>query len=142
LKSEDVLDCLEEAINNNGIPEFIRSDNGSEFIAKIVKDYLKDMGIKTLYIEPGSPWQNGFAESFNGRFREECLNREVLHGLREARVVFSEWRKFYNEERPHRSLQMMTPKEFARRASPRAGMEEEPIKLDQRQITIQSSPNT
>lgn len=65
LKSADVLDCLEDAIIRNGVPEFIRSDNGSEFIAKIVKEYLSDVGIKTLYIEAGSPWQNGFAESFN-----------------------------------------------------------------------------
>jgi transposase InsO family protein len=121
LKSKDVLDCLDEAIKVNGSPEYIRSDNGSEFIAKIVKDYLHKKAIKTIYIEPGCPWQNGFAESFNGRFREECLNREVFYGLKEAQVIFDDWRRFYNEERPHSSLGLLTPKEFATRATPRGG---------------------
>jgi transposase InsO family protein len=85
LKSADVLAWLHKAIVQHGAPEHLRSDNGSEFIAKIVQRWLKDNGIKTIYIEPGSPWQNGFVESFHGRFRDECLNREQLWTLTEAR---------------------------------------------------------
>ena len=93
LKSEDVLHWLQKAVAQHGAPEYLRSDNGSEFIAKIVQRWLKDNGIKTIYIEPGSPWQNGFVESFHGRFRDECLNREQLWTLTEARVVVGDFRQ-------------------------------------------------
>ncbi|MBK8001577.1 MAG: transposase family protein, partial [Verrucomicrobia bacterium] len=81
LKAADVLHWLQKAVAEHGAPEYLRSDNGSEFIAKIVQRWLKENRVKTIYIEPGSPWQNGFVESFHGRFRDECLNREQLWTL-------------------------------------------------------------
>ena len=87
LKATDVLEWLEKAIAEHGAPAHLRSDNGPEFIAQAVQQWLKEHQIKTLYIDPGSPWQNGFVESFHGRFRDECLNREQLWTLTEARVV-------------------------------------------------------
>lgn len=113
LKTEDVIKVLIDMIEERGIPEYIRSDNGSEFISKTIQDFLKSQVIKTLYIEPGSPWQNGFTESFNSKFRREFLERELIYTLTEARVMAEDWRRFYNYERPRCSLGMMTPKEFA-----------------------------
>jgi putative transposase len=118
LKSADVLEWLQKAIAQHGVPEHLRSDNGSEFIAKIVQRWLKDNGIKTIYIEPGSPWQNGFVESFHGRFRDECLNREQLWTLTEARVVVGDYRQEYNQVRPHRRLGDESPAVFAARSCP------------------------
>ena len=100
-------------IEENGVPEYIRSDNGSEFIEKNLREWLSSEGIKTLYIKPGSPWQNGYIEGFHGRFREECLNREQLWTLTEARVVIGDWRWKYNNIRPHRSLGYISPIKFA-----------------------------
>lgn len=102
-----------ELVDAYGSPEHIRSDNGSEFIEKGLRQWLSNEGIKTLYIEPGIPWQNGFIESFNGRLRDECLNREVFYTLTEARVVIEDWRWKYNNIRPHRSFGLLTPLEFA-----------------------------
>ena len=113
IKASDVLALLQKAIGEHGAPECIRSDNGPEFIAKAIQRCLKDNGIKTLYIDPGCPWRNGYAESFNSRFREECLDRELIYTLSESRVVFSDWRDYYNKQRPHRSLGLLTPSEFA-----------------------------
>jgi len=113
IKAADVLALLQEAIARHGPPEYIRSDNGPEFIAKAIQGWLRDNNIKTIYIDPGCPWQNGYAESFNGRFRAECLNRELLYTLSESRVVFEDWRRYYNHERPHRSLGLQTPAKFA-----------------------------
>ena len=113
LKAEDVKMVLLEAIEQHGAPEFIRSDSGSEFIARPIQEFLKEMEIKSIYIAPGNPWQNGFAESFNSKFRAEFLERELMYTLMEARVLAEDWRIFYNETRPHRSLEMLTPKEFA-----------------------------
>ena len=79
----------------------------------MIQTWLRDNHIKTPYIDPGYPWQNGYAESFNGRFRAECLNRELLYTLSESRVVFEDWRSYYNDERPHRSLGLQTPAKFA-----------------------------
>jgi len=118
LKGEDVLHWLQTAIQQQGAPEFLRSDNGSEFIAKIVQRWLKVNQIKTIYIEPGSPWQNGFVESFHGRFRDECLNREQLWTLTEARVVVGDFRHKYNQERPHSRLGYESPAVFAARSGP------------------------
>ena len=118
LKSEDVLHWLKQAVDEHGAPEFLRSDNGSEFIAKIVQRWLKENDIKTIYIEPGSPWQNGFVESFHGRFRDECLNREQLWTLTEARVVVGDFRKKYNQVRPHSRLGYESPAVFAARSCP------------------------
>ena len=111
--SEDVLKVLQGAMAQHGAPAYIRSDQGPAFIARVIQRWLKENHIKTIYIEPGCPWQNGYAESFNGRFRRECLNRELLYTLSEGRVVFEDWRRSYNQERPHRSLGLQTPSQFA-----------------------------
>ena len=95
-----------------GLPEHIRSDNGTEFIAGKIQRWLHENQIKTLYIEPGSPWQNGYIESFHSRFRDECLNREWLLNLREARVVIEDWRQHYNTERPHSRLGYLSPEDY------------------------------
>jgi putative transposase len=113
IKASDVLALLQEAIREHGAPECIRSDNGPEFIAKAIQGWLAESGIKTLYIDPGCPWQNGYAESFNSRFREECLDRELIYTLSESRVIFADWKDYYNNHRPHRSLGLLTPSEFA-----------------------------
>ena len=118
LKAADVLHWLQKAVEQHGAPAYLRSDNGSEFIAKIVQRWLKENRIKTIYIEPGSPWQNGFVESFHGRFRDECLNREQLWTLTEARVVVGDFRKKYNEIRPHSRLGYESPAVFAARICP------------------------
>ena len=118
LKSQDVLEWLGRAIQEHGAPEHLRSDNGPEFIAKAVQQWLAEQKIKTLYIEPGSPWQNGFVESFHGRFRDECLNREQLHTLTEARVVVEDYRLDYNQHRPHSRLGYLSPASFAQRELP------------------------
>jgi transposase InsO family protein len=101
LRAADVLEWLRRAIQEHGAPKYLRSDNGPEFIAKEVQRWLAENRIKTIYIEPGSPWQNGFVESFHGRFRDECLNREQLWTLTEARVVIEDYRREYNSFRPH-----------------------------------------
>jgi transposase InsO family protein len=94
-----------------GIPGCIRSDNGSEFIAKKVKAWLRENGIRITYIEPGSPWQNSYVESLNSRLRYECLSTELFTSIGEARYVISEWQREYNLERPHSSLKRRTPAE-------------------------------
>jgi len=109
LKSGDVINLVKGAIAQHGVPEYIRSDNGSEFIAKEIQHWLAKNKIKTIYIEPGSPWQNGFVESFHGRFRDECLNREQLWTLTEARVVIEDYRNRYNQQRPHSKLGYKSP---------------------------------
>jgi len=115
IKSTDVLDLLQKAIERHGAPVYIRSDNGPEFIAKAIQGWLAEHKIKTLYIDPGCPWQNGYVESFNGRFRAECLDRELIYTLSESRVVFGDWLHYYNNTRPHRSLGLLTPSEFAKK---------------------------
>ena len=115
LRSQDVLEWLQKAMEEQGAPQYIRSDNGSEFIARIVQRWLKEQQIKTIYIDPGSPWQNGFVESFHGRFRDECLNREQLWTLTEARVVVEDFRQDYNESRPHSALGGLSPTEDLRK---------------------------
>ena len=113
LKSGDVIKLVQGAIARHGAPEHIRSDNGSEFIAKELQHWLAAAQIKTIYIEPGSPWQNGFVESFHGRFRDECLNREQLWTLTEARVVIEDYRNQYNQQRPHSKLGYQSPARYA-----------------------------
>ncbi len=100
-------------IKEHGTPAYLHGDNGPEFIAQEVQKWLKTHGIKTIYIEPGSPWQNGFVESFHGRFRDECLNREQLWTLTEARVVIEDYRREYNHHRPHSKLSYQSPVSFA-----------------------------
>ena len=113
LRSADVIALVKEAIGKHGAPEFIRSDNGSEFIAKELQHWLAEEKIRTIYIEPASPWQNGFVESFHGRFRDECLNREQLWTLSEARVVIEDFRIEYNTRRPHSRLGYRSPVNYA-----------------------------
>ena len=109
----DVIELVKTAIAEHGAPEFIRSDNGSEFIAKELQRWLAKNNIKTIYIEPGSPWENGFVESFHSRFRDECLNREQLWTLTEARVVVEDFRNKYNLVRPHSKLGYQSPASYA-----------------------------
>jgi transposase InsO family protein len=109
IKSDDVLDCLTDLFVKYGSPEHIRSDNGPEFTAKAVRSWLGRIGVKTLFIEPGSPWENGYNESFNGKLRDEVLNREIFYTLREAQVIIERWRQEYNTFRPHSSLGYLPP---------------------------------
>jgi transposase InsO family protein len=109
IKSDDVLHCLTDLFVTHGPPEHIRSDNGPEFTAKAVRSWLSRIGVKTLFIEPGSPWENGYNESFNGKLRDEVLNREIFYTLREAQVIIERWRKEYNTFRPHSSLGYRPP---------------------------------
>jgi len=102
-----------------GVPQHIRSDNGPEFIAQALRRWLSEAGVRTLYIEPGAPWENGFNESFNSRFRDELLNGELFTSVQEARIVTEDYRLEYNHRRPHSSLGYQTPAEFA--AAFRAG---------------------
>ena len=109
LKSADVIDVLSDQFILRGVPEHIRSDNGPEFVAKAVQDWIGALGAKTAYIERGSPWENGFVESFNARLRDELLDGEIFYSLAEARIVIESWRRHYNTERPHGSLGYKPP---------------------------------
>ena len=109
LKSDDVLACLTELFTIHGPPDHIRSDNGSEFTANMVREWLQRINVKTLFITPGSPWENGYNESFNGKLRNELLNGEVFYTLQEAKVLIERWRRHYNEVRPHSSLGYKPP---------------------------------
>ena len=111
--AKKVCEVMEQLIAQHGAPDYIRSDNGPEFVAHLLRDWLEEAKIKTLYIDPGSPWQNGYVESFHDKFRRECLGREMFYTLSESRVVIGDWRKKFNQIRPHRSLGMQTPQEFA-----------------------------
>ena len=109
LTSEDVLERLSDLFVHRGVPEHIRSDNGSEFTAKCVREWLGRVGVKTLFIEPGSPWENGYVESFNGKLRDELLEREAFDTLLEAKVLIERWRQHYNTIRPHSALGYRPP---------------------------------
>ena len=109
ISSQDVLDQLYSLFVVRGTPEYIRSDNGSEFTAKVVREWLSRVNVRTLFIEPGSPWENGYVESFNGKLRDELLNVEIFDTLLEARVVIENWRRAYNRFRPHSSLGYRPP---------------------------------
>jgi putative transposase len=109
ITSQDVIDQLFQLIIFRGMPEHIRSDNGPEFTAKAVRSWLNRLGVKTLFIEPGSPWENGYIESFNGKLRDELLNREIFTTLTEAKILIEQWRKEYNQVRPHSSLGYRPP---------------------------------
>lgn len=113
ITSDRVLDALVELFKSRGVPRHLRCDNGPEFIAQTLRDHLANTTVETLYIEPGSPWENGYVESFNSRFRDELLNREEFEDLTEACWHIERWRLAYNEERPHSSLGYQTPSEFA-----------------------------
>ena len=109
----DVISVLDYLFMIRGVPKLIRSDNGSEFIAHSITRWLYDQGVETIHIAPGSPWENGYIESFNGKFRDEVLNRELFYSVKEAKVIVEGWRMEYNHHRPHSSLRYKTPAEFA-----------------------------
>jgi putative transposase len=111
MDSRTVVETLDELMTDRGHPRYTRSDNGPEFVAKRLRQWLHEKGVKPMYIEPGSPWENGFVESFHGKLREECLNEEIFWSRAEAQVVVDWWQWVYNHERPHRSLQFKTPAE-------------------------------
>ena len=105
----EVIEALADVMLLKGVPEHIRSDNGPEFVAKDLRKWLARVGTGTLYIEPGSPWENGYCESFNGKLRDECLNGEIFYSLKEAQIVIEKWRVIYNTLRPHSSLGYRPP---------------------------------
>ena len=109
LNSTDVMDVLTDLFILRGVPAFIRSDNGPEFVAEAVRNWINAVGAKTAYIEPGSPWENGYCESFNARFRDELLNGEIFYTLQEAQIIIEKWRRHYNTKRPHGSLGYRPP---------------------------------
>ena len=109
LNSTDVIDVLSDLFILRGVPGHVRSDNGPEFIAKAVREWIAAVGAKTAFIEPGSPWENGYCESFNSKLRDELLNSEIFYSLAEAKVIIEAWRRYYNTERPHSSLGYKPP---------------------------------
>ena len=109
LGSMQVIETLADAMVVKGVPQFIRSDNGPEMTALEVKRWLQEVGSKTLFIEPGSPWENGYCESFNGKLRDEFLDGEIFYSLKEAQVLTEQWRRTYNQIRPHSSLNYRPP---------------------------------
>lgn len=125
-RAENVIEVLEDLIAKHGAPQYIRSDNGPEFIAYKIKDWLKANDIKSHYITPGSPWENAYIESFHDKLRDEFLNREIFYSLAEAKIMLEGWRQEYNSERIHSSLGYQTPDEYAANA----------------QITFRATPST
>ena len=120
LGADAVMHRLTELFVSRRPPDYIRSDNGPEFTAKAVQEWLRRVGVKTLYIEPGSPWQNGYNESFNGKLRDELLNREIFYTLKEAKILIERWRQEYNTIRPHSALGYKPPAPEAIGPIPRA----------------------
>jgi transposase InsO family protein len=109
MKSDDVLERLSWLFATRGVPDHIRSDNGPEFTAKVVRNWLHRVGVKTLFIEPGSPWENGYVESFNGKLRDELLNGEIFYTVKEAQILIERWRRYYSTIRPHSALGYRPP---------------------------------
>jgi putative transposase len=109
LGSQEVIDTLAEVMLVKGIPEYLRSDKGPEFVARELRNWLTQLGTGTLYIEPGSPWENGYCESFNGKLRDECLNGAIFYSRKEAPIVIEQWRVEYNTRRPHSALGYRPP---------------------------------
>src|SRR5687767_5268553 len=116
IRSRRVIELLAKLVSVHGAPRYMRSDNGPEFVATAVLRWLTDEGIETAHIAPGKPWQNGTDESFNGRFRDECLNLEYFRSRAEAAATIETWRRHYNEVRPHSSLGYLTPHEFKKQS--------------------------
>ncbi len=112
IRSARVIDVLTRLMSVHGIPNYLRSDNGPEFVSLALLNWVKDTSLKLALIDPGKPWQNGTNESFNGKFRDECLSMEWFRNRMEAKVVIEDWRVHYNTVRPHSSLQYQTPLEF------------------------------
>lgn len=117
IRSEDAIDTLAELFSMHGVPKRIRCDNGPEFISQAIKDWLNKLGVDVLYIEPGSPWQNGLCESFNSKLRDEYLHQSDLLSESDARLKARAWQEDFNDHRPHSSLGYLTPSEFARRCA-------------------------
>jgi len=115
IRSQDVILTLSRLMKLYGKPQYIRSDNGAEFTAGAVMRWLRDQNVGPAFIAPGRPWQNGFVESFHGKLRDECLNREWFRDVREARVIIETWRQFYNTQRPHSALKYGTPAQARQR---------------------------
>ena len=118
LSSAEVLETLAELMLERGVPDHIRSDNGPEFVAQSVRDWIAAVGAKTAYIEPGSPWENGYVESFNSKLRDELLNGEIFYSLREAQILIEGWRQHYNAVRPHSALRWTPPAPEVRLTAP------------------------
>jgi putative transposase len=113
IKAKDAVEMIKKVIEGRGAPKHLRRDNGPEFIAKAQREFLAGANVETLYIEPGSPWQNGFAESFNARVMDELIGVEIFTSLLEAQVIGGDWKENYNTRRPHSSLGYLTPQRFA-----------------------------
>jgi transposase InsO family protein len=126
LGSYEVIETLADVMLGRGVPENIRSDNGPEFVAKELRKWLGNVGTGTLYIEPGSPWENGYCESFNGKLHYECLNGEIFYSLKEAQIVIGRWRVEYNTRRPHSSLGYRPPAPAAGNPYPPPGKVSQP----------------
>ena len=126
IRAKDVIAVLEYLFMVRGVPRFIRSDNGPEFIADRIKKWLGKNHVETLYIEPGSPWENGYIESFNGKLRDDILDRELFYSVKEAKVIVEDWRLEYNNHRPHSGLGYMTPAAFAAGCIPSASPTAQP----------------
>jgi putative transposase len=116
LNGFNVIETLADAMLLHGIPQHLRSDNGAEMTAHVVREWLKSLGVNTLYIEPGSPWENGYCESFNGKLRDELLNGDIYYSLKEAQIIIEQWRNHYNQIRPHSSLGYRPPAPLTRSA--------------------------
>jgi len=134
IRAKDVISVLEYLFMVRPAPKFIRSDNGPEFIADAIRKWLKDKDVETLYIEPGSPWENGYVESFNGKLRDGILDREVFYSVREAKVLVEDWRLEYNNHRPHSSLGYMTPAAFSASCIPSASPTAQPKEYRARNV--------
>jgi putative transposase len=128
IRSKQVIEVLSRLVSQHGAPRYLRSDNGPEFVSRAILQWARDAGVDMALIEPGKPWQNGVDESFNGKFRDECLSMEWFRNRTEARVVIEQWRRHYNEIRPHSSLGYQTPREFVQQGclpvKPRAVLQE------------------
>lgn len=139
MKAEQVLDCLQRLFLERGFPDFIRSDNGAEFTAKSVQELLRKTKVKTAFITPGSPWENGFNERFNGSLRDELLNGEVFYSIAEARAMVEMWRKHYNEVRPHSSLGYKPPAPRVLAGNSKASLQENAEGIKPHSAALRSS---
>jgi putative transposase len=117
IRSTRVIEVLEKLISVHGAPKYLRSDNGSEFLSRAILRWLAHQNIETALVDPGKPWQNGTNESFNGKFRDECLSMEWFRNRVDAKIVIENWRRHYNEVRPHSSLGQLTPVQFKQQLS-------------------------
>jgi transposase InsO family protein len=140
MTSRDCIDLLSVAMRDRGVPELIRSDNGPEFVATAMRSWLEGASVRAMYIEPGSPWENGVAESFNARLRDELLNAELFLSLGEAKHHACRWRREYNQERPHGALGYSTPSEFAADCEATKPMEKKQDKATLR-VTVEELPS-